>query len=223
LIPGLVLGAACSRAPAGPAQTEPAPEQGAPAAAATDVDAPVPQVTADKTTLLFSWLDGRGRVRAVSSVGEVPEDVRERVLVVDLAQSPEQRQAHRYAFFTDLTRAGADGTYPVVAVTRYNAARGEKLKVKLPPAPAGAVIVYSAEWCGFCKKAKSWLTANDVPFVERDVEKQPGAAEELKEKLTAAKVQGGGVPVIDWNGTIIMGFDKRRLEGLLAERGAKGG
>jgi glutaredoxin len=108
-------------------------------------------------------------------------------------------------------------------VRRFDAARGEGLKVQLAPAPQGAVIVYSAEWCGFCKKAKHWLASKEVPFVERDVEKQPGVAEELKQKLAAAKVRGGGVPVIDWDGTIIVGFDKRRLEKLLAERGAAGG
>jgi glutaredoxin len=192
-------------------------------AAELDEDVVLPVVSADAKNLLFTWLNEYGRVKASSKLDDVPEELRERVLVTDLSLSSEQRQAHRYAFFTDLTAPGKGGRYPVVAVSRYDAARGEGLKVQLAPAPEGAVIVYSAEWCGFCKKAKRWLASKEVPFVERDVEKQPGVAEELKEKLAAAKVRGGGVPVIDWDGTIIVGFDQRRLEKLLAERGAAGG
>ena len=36
----------------------------------------------------------------------------------------------------------------------------------------------------------------------------------MQKKLAAAGVQGGGVPVIDWNGALVMGFDKRKLEEL---------
>lgn len=221
LVAALSLAAACQDAEkkVAPA-SEPADRAGesAPLAETADGDAVLPTVTAAASDLLFSWLDERGRVRAGSAIDEVPEALRERVLVTDLSLSPEQRQAHRYAYFVDLTQPEADGRYPVVAVSRYDAAQGEKLKVAVPPAPDGAVIVYSAEWCGFCKKAKAWLSSNDVPFVERDVEKQPGVADELKEKLAAAKVRGGGVPVIDWDGQIIVGFDRRRLSKLLEER-----
>lgn len=174
-------------------------------------DVPVPHVTTGRTDLLFSFVDARGEVRAVSSVVEVPESVRERVLVTDLSMTPEQRQAHRYAFFVDLRAPDADGSFPVTTVSRYNAARGEGLNVILPPAEKGAVVVYSAEWCGFCKKAKRWLTEKNVPFIERDVERQPGASKELSAKLEAAGIRGGGVPVIDWGGQIIMGFDVAKM------------
>ena len=54
-----------------------------------------------------------------------------------------------------------------------------------------------------------------MPFVERDVEKTPGAQAELRKKLQQARVQGGGVPVLDWGGELIMGFNKPRMEQLL--------
>jgi len=186
--------------------------------AADDEAPPAPVVRADATSLLFSFVDAAGRMQAVPSVGDVPEAVRRRVLVVDLAKSPEQRQAHRYAFFADLTSPAADGTYPVVAVSRYDAARGQgEAPPSLPPAD-GSVVVYSAEWCGYCKKAKAWLAGRGVPFVERDVEKTPGAQAELQAKLKAANVPGGGVPVIDWGGSLVMGFDVAAFERLLQEK-----
>jgi glutaredoxin len=185
-----------------------------------DADAPaLPVVRADATTLLFSFVDAAGRMQAVPGVNDVPDAVRRRVLVVDLAKSPEERQAHRYAFFADLTAPGADGTYPVVVVSRYDAATHKAGPTALP-APDGSVVVYSAVWCGYCKKAKAWLTRNQVPFIERDVEKTPGAQADLSAKLKASGVAGGGIPVIDWGGSLVVGFDVPSLERLLREQPA---
>lgn len=174
---------------------------------------PLPVVRDDGDNLLFSFVDAQGRVQAVSKVEQVPEPVRGRVLVVDLSKTPEERQAHRYAFFADLTVKKPDGTYAVSVVSRYDAARGQVQAPATPP-PEGSVLVYSAVWCGFCKKAKAWLKDNDVPFIERDVEKTPGAQAELDQKLKAAGIPGGGVPVIDWAGTLVMGFDVDALKRL---------
>ncbi|MBM7859882.1 glutaredoxin family protein [Lentzea nigeriaca] len=32
------------------------------------------------------------------------------------------------------------------------------------------IVMYGAEWCGDCRRAKSWLTRNNVPFTYIDVE-----------------------------------------------------
>jgi glutaredoxin len=204
----LLLLTACSKNAEAPAS---------PGAASDAALPPFPVVTDDADNLLFSFVDAAGRVQAVPRVDAVPESVRQRVLVVDLARTPEERQAHRYAFFVDLTAKKPDGTYPVTAVSRYDAAKGQLQAPSAAP-PEGSVVVYSAVWCGFCKKAKAWLKEHDVPFVERDVERTPGAQVELQEKLKKANVPGGGVPVIDWAGTLVMGFDQGALERLLKER-----
>jgi glutaredoxin len=179
---------------------------------------PIPVVTDDAKDLLFSFVDAQGRVQAVPSVAAVPETVKSRVLVVDLKKTPEERQAHRYAFFVDLTARTPEGTYPVSVVSRYDAAKGQVQAPATPP-PEGSVIVYSATWCGFCKKTKAWLKEHNVPYIERDVEKTPGAQAELDQKLKAAQVPGGGIPVVDWGGTLVMGFDQAALTRLLAEKG----
>ena len=145
----------------------------------------------------------------------MPDEVRSRVLVVDLGKSPAQRQAHKVAFFADLSAKRPDGTYPVTVVSRYDASRGEAAPSVLPTVPEGTVLLYSAVWCGYCKKAKRWLSERQVPFVERDVEKTPGAQAELSKKLKEAGIQGGGVPVLDWGGELVMGFNKGRMEQLL--------
>lgn len=198
-------------------------DDAAPATAAgedqrADDDVPAsPVVRDDAANLLFSFVDAQGRVQTVPRVDAVPAPVRQRVLVIDLDKTPEQRQAHRFAFFADLTTKAADGTYAVVAASRYDAARKAGGPAVAPP-KEGAVLVYSATWCGFCKKAKAWLKDNGVPYVERDVEKTPGAQAELDVKLRAANVPGGGIPVIDWAGTLVVGFDVASLQRLLHDK-----
>ena len=185
------------------------------AAVAAGDTPPLPVVTDSSSNLLFSFVDAAGRMISVPEVAAVPEPVRQRVLVVDLDKTPEQRQAHRYAFFADLTTKQADGSYAVVVVSRYDAAKGKGVAAvaALPP-PDGSVVVYSAVWCGYCKKAKAWLDDKGIPYLERDVEKTAGAAAELQQKLAQAGVPGGGIPVIDWAGTMIVGFDVAAMERL---------
>ena len=181
----------------------------------------VPEVRAGTDALLFTFVDDR-RVRAVSTIAEVPEEKRARVLVTDLRMSASDRRAHKYNYFVDLTTPQADGSYAVSVVSRFDPAKGEGLKVGLSSAPEGSIVLYTAEWCGFCKKAKAWMQQNGVEFVERDVDKQPGAQAELQDKLKAAGVSAGGIPVIDWQGELTVGFNKARLKTLLKERPPKG-
>lgn len=41
------------------------------------------------------------------------------------------------------------------------------------------VIVYSAHWCGDCRQAKRFLEKHNIPYQEVDIERTPGAAEEI--------------------------------------------
>lgn len=77
------------------------------------------------------------------------------------------------------------------------------------------VILYGTSWCGFCKKAKEYFKKKGVAFIEKDVEKDEGAARELADKAAAAGAKVTGVPVIDVRGTLVQGFDQPRLERLL--------
>ncbi len=41
------------------------------------------------------------------------------------------------------------------------------------------ITVYSAFWCPDCRAAKRFLQEHNLPFTEIDIEKTPGAAEEV--------------------------------------------
>jgi glutaredoxin len=114
-------------------------------------------------------------------------------------------------------------------------AAAERAK-KLPPAPNGQpprgpqspfvrspagsgsadVIVYGTSWCQHCAEARAYLRSRKIAFVDKDVEKDFGAADELAEKVAwAGKKNEGSVPWIDARGTLVHGFDKGMLDHLL--------
>lgn len=69
-----------------------------------------------------------------------------------------------------------------------------------------AVIVYSTPSCPWCHKVKEYLTEKKIVFVDTDVANDEVKAAEMVEKSGQM-----GVPVIDIDGTIIIGFDKVQI------------
>ncbi|MBW2974580.1 glutathione S-transferase N-terminal domain-containing protein [Candidatus Woesearchaeota archaeon] len=69
------------------------------------------------------------------------------------------------------------------------------------------VIVYGTERCPWCHKAKDFLKENNIEFEDKDVSSDEGASNEMIEKSGQR-----GVPVIDIDGTIIVGFDQEAIK-----------
>ncbi len=182
--------------------------------------------------LLLTHAQADGTFVTVDQLDAVPEDRRGWVRVVDLALKPEQRRDHELVYVADLRQAAPGGDYPYVVMSRLafesaavgRAAQGASDPPASQPAPAGkagAVILYATSWCGACRAAREFMTANGIPFVERDIEKDPAAAAELLAKARAAGISASGVPVIDVGGTLMQGFDAQRLRALLAPKEQK--
>jgi len=89
----------------------------------------------------------------------------------------------------------------------------EAARTAMAATPDGGVkvVVYSTQWCGVCKKAKAWLTKNDIPFEERDVETSRSAASEYRSLNPR-----GGVPTIDVEGDVMVGFSEGQLARMIA-------
>ena len=72
------------------------------------------------------------------------------------------------------------------------------------------VIVYSAGWCAFCHAAKDYLDKLGVKYEDRDVEHNTEYASE-----SVTKSGQMGIPVLDIDGNIIIGFDRPRIDAAL--------
>ena len=78
------------------------------------------------------------------------------------------------------------------------------------------VIIYSTNWCAYCKMARQYMMGLNVPVVEKNIEEDEDAHKELMDKI------GGnfrGVPVIDISGDIILGFDRAKIDDSLKKHG----
>lgn len=73
-----------------------------------------------------------------------------------------------------------------------------------------SIIVYSTPACPYCHMAMDFLKSKNIPFTHKDVAADQVAAEEMIDKSGQM-----GVPVIDIDGEIIVGFDKTKIEELL--------
>lgn len=75
-----------------------------------------------------------------------------------------------------------------------------------------AVTIYSTPSCAFCRTEKQWLESLGVKYVDKDIEEDPSARQELLNKLSG---EYRGVPTTDIGGEIIVGFDRPRLQAAL--------
>ena len=69
------------------------------------------------------------------------------------------------------------------------------------------VKVYSTFTCPFCIRTKQFLSENNIPFENYDVSSDQAKAEEMIKKSGQM-----GVPVLDIEGEIIIGFDKEKIK-----------
>lgn len=72
------------------------------------------------------------------------------------------------------------------------------------------VTLYTTPTCTYCKTVKQFFEANHVAYVEYDVSRDIEKAQRMVEKSGQT-----GVPVIEIDNEIIIGFDKRRLASAL--------
>jgi glutaredoxin-like YruB-family protein len=71
------------------------------------------------------------------------------------------------------------------------------------------VKVYSTPTCPWCTMAKKYLESKNISYQEFDVSKDRDAAAEM-----VSKSGQRGVPVLDIDGNIIIGFDKDKIDSL---------
>ncbi|MFR5265741.1 glutaredoxin family protein [Clostridium sp.] len=69
------------------------------------------------------------------------------------------------------------------------------------------IKVFSTTTCPWCVKAKDYLKAKNLEYVDLNVSEDMEAREEMIKKSNQM-----GVPVLDINGKIIVGFDRKAID-----------
>lgn len=73
------------------------------------------------------------------------------------------------------------------------------------------VTIYTTPTCVFCKNVKAYLDDKGIAYESVDVLANADKAQEMIDKSGQM-----GVPVTDYKGTIIVGFDKAKLDAVTA-------
>jgi len=72
------------------------------------------------------------------------------------------------------------------------------------------VKVYSTPTCPWCTVAKNYLSSKNIQFDDIDVTRDNNAAMEMVKKSGQR-----GVPVIEIQNNVIVGFDQKKIDNLL--------
>ncbi len=185
-----------------------------------EVATPPFEVSGAAEGLVLTWYDEEGP-HVAASRAEVPPERRAEVRVDSLEVAPEDRDPD-HVYIADLRTADEHGAYTVRRLPRDTFEEHVTTYVASAHAEGshaggGDVVIYGAEWCGACHEAQAFLRARGIAFVERDIEHDPGAREEMQRVASQAGIPTGSIPIIDFRGTIIRGFDQAALERAIRE------
>jgi glutaredoxin len=169
----------------------PEPKSGAPAAVGpSQGDA---KAAAVAKVVYYQYVDDRGSVNIVDTLDEVPPAWRARAGRVEVD-------------VTRFARTTAD-----TGSARFS---GEPERRAFAYTPDPTVVVYTTSWCGFCRKTLAWLDAKGVHYENRDVESDAGYRDELIRKTGKTSI-----PVVEIDGTLIRGYNPKKMDRLLAAAG----
>ncbi len=184
--------------------------------------APTPTaVTIDvsRKDLVFRYLDPQsGEVATATSVDAIPDAAKSQVVVYDALAEPPPG----WDLVLDLTQGTVATPRQHFAFATRAAATpsAEKPPSANTPPTNGVreVVMFSTQGCGYCNKARKFLTEQRIPFSELDLDEDPAAPGRLsalgqRAGLGARDLQG--VPIIFVDGQPILGWDQRRLSALL--------
>ncbi len=196
-------------------------------------------VRADSQGMLLTWFDDFGDFHVAQSVPDVPPSRREHVRVIDPSKADGTKDDR--IFVADLRQAQPDGRFPIRITTRAefeklarangqqagpsvsSSATAPNPDVPVQEAPGGPanpqtpVIIYGAEWCQPCHQAAAYLKRKGVKVLEKDIEADPSAGREMRDKLARAGLRGGSIPVIDVRGRMLIGFSQTAVDRALGE------
>ena len=175
-----------------------------------------PRVTEERRDLFYRYKEPSGGAYTTTNmIGEIPEASRQEVVVYDPSND-----VPGWFFVADLRKAQADGSYSCEA--RPASQMGGKARVSNAETRSQKTLqktvrFYTASWCGVCTKARRFLKKERIPFVEKDIEKDPSARGELERAAKKAGVPASrlnGVPIFVIGHELISGFDGRRIKEL---------
>jgi glutaredoxin len=83
--------------------------------------------------------------------------------------------------------------------------------LEAPTLPHGGIVMYCTRWCPACRRARLWFESHNLKYTEVDIDSVPGAADQVKRWANGTRT----TPTFEIDGTILVGFDERKLAAAL--------
>lgn len=112
--------------------------------------------------------------------------------------------------FTDNPPDGEHSEEIKLKINTYSSVEIKPLEERL--GRTDKVVMYSAEWCGICVKAKQYFRQNNIAYISYDVEKSRTG------KLDFKQLRGKSVPIIIVGSKRMNGFSVSRFEELYQDQ-----
>ncbi len=113
----------------------------------------------------------------------------------------EQGRTH----FGDRRPARVQASEVKLRINTYTSPEVRPLSQALSGRDAHKVILYSAQWCGVCTKARRYFDEKNIPYQEYDIEKSQQGRHDFE------RLQGRGVPIILVGEHRLNGFSPARF------------
>ena len=97
----------------------------------------------------------------------------------------------------------------VEQLRRMHARDAAQAAARPAEAAARGVVLYSAPWCGYCRKAKAYLAGKGIAYRDIDVDTPDGMN-------AFAQVGGRGIPVLVADGRRVQGFTAAAYDAVFA-------
>ena len=81
------------------------------------------------------------------------------------------------------------------------------------------IVIYTVAWCPHCRELKEYLTTRNIPFINRDVELETAAMDDLMKKYKTYSVP---VVIIGNDQEILKGFTSEQFEKAVVKVNAAG-
>jgi glutaredoxin len=92
------------------------------------------------------------------------------------------------------------------------AAAWEAAQPKAAPAPTADLVLYCTPWCPTCPRARAYLEEHGIEYEEVDISSDRAAAERVRGWADGNET----TPTFDIKGTVIVDFDRAKLDQVLA-------